>query len=159
MWQTTAYTPRPMEVSNINDFFDDGDAFHVTGAVRNQYDRRLSHIKACVSMHDAAGNTIGVGWKSIAALDPGETDSFDVKVSFWKYKPDRSKMAQYSLQVYNEYEITTAAEQEKLRQVRDKAAELTAQVRADREAQRQLPYESQPSRTSKIAEGRNYGTI
>jgi len=148
-----------MEVSNINDFFDEGNAFHVTGDVRNQYDRPLSHIDACVAMHDAAGNTIGVGWKSIAALDPGETDSFDVKVSFWKYKPDRSKMAHYSLQVCSEYEMTTAAEQEKLRQVRDKAAELTAQVRADREAHRQLPYESQPSRTSKIAEGTNYGTI
>lgn len=104
MWQTTAYTPLPMEVSNINDFFDDGDAFHVTGAVRNQYDRRLSHIDACVAMHDAAGNTIGIGWKSIAALDPGETDSFDVEVCFGKYKPDRSKVADYSLQVYNEYQ-------------------------------------------------------
>jgi len=104
VWQTTSYTPLQMEVSNISDFFDERDAFHVTGDVRNQYDRRLSHIVACVAMHDAAGNTIGVGWDSIGNLDPDETDSLDVKVSFWKYKPDQSKMADYSLQVYNEYE-------------------------------------------------------
>ncbi|MGA9347517.1 MAG: C1 family peptidase [Anaerolineae bacterium] len=103
-WQTTAYTPLPMEVSNTSDFFDDWDAFHVTGDVRNQYDRRLSDIKACVAMHDAAGNTIGVGWDDVAALDPGETDSFGVEVYFWKYKPDRGEMADYSLQVYNQYE-------------------------------------------------------
>jgi hypothetical protein len=93
-----------MEVSNVSDFFDDRDAFHVTGDVRNQYDRRLSDIKACVAMHDAAGNTIGVWWDSVGALDPDETDSFDVKVSFWKHKPDRGEVADYSLQVYNEYE-------------------------------------------------------
>ena len=121
MWQSTAYTPLPMEVSNINDFFDEGNAFHVTGDVRNQYDRRLSHIDACVAMHDAAGNTIGAWWHDVAALDPDGADSFDVKVSFWKYKPDRSKAADYSLQVCSEYEFTTAAEQQKLRQVRDKA--------------------------------------
>jgi hypothetical protein len=100
----TAYTPLPMEVSNVTDFFDDWDAFHATGDVRNQYDLRLSHIKACVAMHDEAGDTIGVWWDSLGALDPGETDSFDVKVSFWKHKPDQGRMADYSLQVYNEYE-------------------------------------------------------
>jgi hypothetical protein len=113
-WQTTAYTPLPMEVSNTSDFFDDWDAFHVTGDVRNQYDRRLNNIKACVAMHDAAGNTIGVGWDGVAALDPGETDSYDVEVYFWKYKPDRGEMADYSLLVYNEYEFLTAPAHEKL---------------------------------------------
>jgi len=103
-WRTTAYTPLPMEVSSVNDFFDDWDAFHVTGDVRNQYDRQLSDIKACVAMHDAAGDTIGVWWDSVGALDPDETDSFDVKVSFWKHKPDRGEVADYSLQVYSEYE-------------------------------------------------------
>ena len=134
-WQTTAYTPIPIEVSNINDFFDDWDAFHVTGDVRNQYDRRLSGIEACVAMHDAAGDTIGVWWDAVAALDPDETDSFDVEVYFWKHKPDQSQMADYSLQVYNEYEFMTATEQEELHQVRDKAAELAAQMRANWEAQ------------------------
>jgi C1A family cysteine protease len=131
VWQTTAYTPLPMEVSGVSDFFDDWSAFHVTGDVRNQYDRRLSDIVACVAMHDAAGDTIGVWWDDVAALDPDETDSFDVEVYFWKHKPDQGRMAGYSLQVYNEYEPATAAEQEKVRQVRDKKAELAAQMRAD----------------------------
>ena len=135
-WGTTAYTPLPMEVSNISDFFDDWDAFHVTGDVRNQYDRRLSDIVACVAMHDAAGDTIGVWGDDVAALDPDETDSFDVEVYFWKHKPDRSKVADYSLQVYDEYGFITAAEQEKLRQVRNKEAELAAQMRADFSASR-----------------------
>jgi hypothetical protein len=139
-WDAPAYTPLPMEVSNINDFFDDWDAFHVTGNVRNQYDHQLSDIDACVAMHDAAGETIGVWWDNVAALNPGQTDYFDVKVYFWKHKPDQSKRADYSLQVYNEYESMTATEEEKLRQARDKAAELAARMRADREAQRQLPF-------------------
>jgi len=143
VWGAPAYTPLPMEVSNVNDFFDTWDAFHVTGDVRNQYDRRLSNIKACVAMHDAAGNAIGVWWDNVAALDPGGTDSFDVKVSFWKYKPDRGRVADYSLQVYNQYEWMTATEQAKLRQVRDKEAELTALMRADGEAQLFTPSPSQ----------------
>ena len=134
-WNVSAYTPLPMEVFNINDFFDNWDAFHVTGDVRNQYDRRLSHVTACVAMHDVAGETIGVWWDDVAYLDPDETDSFDVEVYFWKHKPDQGKMADYSLQVYNVYEYTTAAEREKVRQVGDKKAELAAQMRANREAQ------------------------
>jgi len=133
-WDAPAYTPLPMEVSNINDFFDNWDAFHVTGDVRNQYDRRLSHVTACVAMHDVAGETIGVWRDDVAYLDPDETDSFDVEVYRWKHKPDQSKMADYSLQVYNVYEYTTAAEREKARQVGDKKAELAAQMRANREA-------------------------
>ena len=135
-WRTTAYTPLPMEVSNVSDFFDEGNAFHVTGDVRNQYDRQLGDIKACVAMHDAAGDTIGVWWDSVGTLGPDETDSFDVKVSFWKHKPDRGELADYSLQVYNEYESVTATEQEKLCQARDEAAELATQMRADWEAHR-----------------------
>jgi C1A family cysteine protease len=134
-WDAPAYTPLLMEVSNVSDFFDAQNAFHVTGDVRNQYDRQLSDIEACVAMHDAAGQTIGVWWDDVAALAPGGTDSFDVKVPFWKYKPDQNKVVGYSLQVYNEYEPMVATEQKKLRQVRDKAAELTAQMRADWEAQ------------------------
>jgi hypothetical protein len=145
VWQATAYTPLPMEVSNVSDFFDDWDAFHVTGDVRNQYDRQLSDIKACVAMHDATGDTIGVWWDDVETLDPGETDSFDVKVSSWKHKPDQGQMADYSLQVYNEYESMTATEQQELRQVRDKEAELAAQMRADQEAQRRLPLNSNSS--------------
>ncbi len=135
-WSAPAYTPLPMEVSNINDFFDNWDAFHVTGDVRNQYDRRLSHVTACVAMYDVAGETIGVWRDDVAYLDPDETDSFDVEVYFWKHKPDQSKMAGYSLQVYNGFEYTTAAEREKVRQVGDKKAELAAWMRANREAQR-----------------------
>jgi len=135
VWDAPAYTPLPMEVSGVSDFFDDRDAFHVTGNVRNQYGRQLSHIKACVAMHDVTGETIGVWWDDVAALDPDEADSFDVEVYFWKHKPDQGQMADYSLQVYNEYEFMTAPEAEKLRQVRDKAAELVAQMRANREAQ------------------------
>jgi hypothetical protein len=54
----------------------------------------LSDIEACVAMHDAAGQTIGVWWDDVATLDP-----------------------------------------EDLRQVRDKAVELAAQMRADWETQ------------------------
>lgn len=107
-WQTTSYTPLPMEVSNTHDFFDDQDAFHVTGQVRNQYDRALSNINACVAMHDVDGNTIGVWWDNVATLNPGQTGTFDVEVYFWKHKPDHSKMANYSLLVYNEYESMRA---------------------------------------------------
>lgn len=136
VWNAPAYTPLPMEVSNVSGFFDYWDTFHVTGDVRNPYDRPLSQVTACVAMRDAAGETIGVWWDDVADLDAGESDSFEVEVSFWKHEPDRGKMADYSLQVYNEYEYATAAEREKARQVRDKRAELAAQMRASWEVQR-----------------------
>jgi hypothetical protein len=35
-------------------------------------------------------------------LNPGETASFDAYVYFWKYKPDRSRVATHLLQIYDD---------------------------------------------------------
>jgi hypothetical protein len=48
------------------------------------------------------------------------------KVSY--VQSDQSKLAAYSMQVYNEHVSMTATGQEKLRQVRDKAAEFAAKM-------------------------------
>jgi hypothetical protein len=136
VWDSPAYTPLPMEVSSVEDFFDASSVFHVTGDVRNQYDCRLSHIKACVTMRDAAHETIGVWWDNVAALDSGQEDSFDVDVTFWKHKPDQARVADYSLQVYNEYEFLIGDEQGLWWQAGEKASWLAAQLSADRERQR-----------------------
>jgi hypothetical protein len=87
-------------------------------------------------MRDAAHETIGVWWDNVAALDSGQEDSFDVGVTFWKHKPDQARVADHSLQVYNEVEFLRGDEQGLWWQASEKASWLAAQLSADRERQR-----------------------
>jgi hypothetical protein len=85
-------------------YFDSYDAFHVVGEIRNQYGEQRTFVKAFVTMYDINGKVIGADYTyaNPDALNPGQTASFDTDVYFWRFKPDRSKVASHRLQVFDD---------------------------------------------------------
>jgi len=104
VWSTTSEYPRVLEVLNRTSYFDSLHAFHVVGEVRNQFTSTREYVEAYVTMYDSAGKVIGVGstYTNPEHIAPGQTASFDVDCYFWKYKPSRSKVARYLLQVVDD---------------------------------------------------------
>jgi len=103
-WDTTTRQPYVLELLSSSSYFDSHDAYHVVGEIRNQYAEQRTFVKAYVTLYDAQGAVIGVdyAYTNPDALNPGQTASFDVEVYFWKYKPDRSRVASHRLQVYDD---------------------------------------------------------
>lgn len=102
--QETSQVPHPLEVLNSTDYWDEENAYHVAGEIRNQHGELRTFIRAFVTLYDATGQVIGVAVNYTAphTLNPGETASFDTKVSFWKHKPDKSMVRDHLLQVYDD---------------------------------------------------------
>lgn len=109
-WDSTSDQPYALEVLNSTSYFDSSDAFHVVGEIRNQYAEQRNWVRAFVTMYDAQGQVIGAdyAYTNPDELNPGQAASFDVEVYSWKYKPDRSKLASYGLQVYDDWEWSVA---------------------------------------------------
>jgi len=103
-WNTTSQQPYPLEILHSTSHFDGSDAYHVVGETRNQYDEQRTWIAAYVTLYDDSGEVIGVDYRHTDPhdLNPGETASFDAYVYFWKYKPDRSRVATHLLQIYDD---------------------------------------------------------
>jgi hypothetical protein len=103
-WDTTSRQPYALDILNSTSYFDSSDAYHVVGEIRNQYAEQRTFVKAFVTMYDAQGKVIGVDYTytNPDTLNPGQTASFDTDVYFWKYKPDRGKVASHRLQVYDD---------------------------------------------------------
>ena len=101
---TTSQQPYPLEILNSTSHFDGLDAYHVVGETRNQYAEQRTWIAAYVTLYDDSGEVIGVDYRHTDPhnLNPGETASFDAYVYFWKYKPDRSRVATHLLQIYDD---------------------------------------------------------
>jgi hypothetical protein len=78
-------------------YFDSGDSFHVRGRVYNQTGETRTFVKVVVTMYDSAGQIIGADYAYIApdSLPPGQDSAFDVEVSAWKGRPDRTQVALY----------------------------------------------------------------
>ena len=104
-WSTTMQEPYPLELLNHTSYFDSYDNYHVVGEIRNQYIVNRTHITAYVTLYDASGNVIGVGASSTNPPDlaPGQTASFDTEIWMWIGKPDRNKVASFSLQVLDDW--------------------------------------------------------
>lgn len=75
----------------------------MTGTARNPLGQTVPSNEVCAAMLDGAGKTIGVGEDHLAPLDPGASESFDVKISAWKGKPDRGLLGAYTLQAYSAF--------------------------------------------------------
>jgi hypothetical protein len=103
-WDTTTDQPYPLQILNSTSYFDDYDAYHVVGEIKNQYGEERTFIKAFVTLYDINGMVIGVEYTYTNPSDllPGETASFDTDVYFWKGKPDRDQVASYALQVIDD---------------------------------------------------------
>jgi hypothetical protein len=101
-WHTTSLHPRALQVLNSTTYFDMFDAYHVAGETRNQYGDQQTWVTAYVTLYDASGTVIGTDFSLTNPDDPnpGQTASFDTEVYFWKYQPDRTKVASHKLQVY-----------------------------------------------------------
>jgi hypothetical protein len=103
-WDTTSQQPYALELLNSDSYFDSSDAYHVVGEIRNQHAEQRTFVKAFVTLYDATGQVIGVDYDYTNPYDlnPSQTASFDCEVYFWKYKPDRTKVASHRLQVYDD---------------------------------------------------------
>lgn len=103
-WDTTTVAPYVLELLNTQAYFDRYDGYHVVGEIRNQYSEPRNFVQAVVTLYDFEGKVIGVDYTFTNPYDlnPGQTASFDVEVYFWKYKPDRSKVAGHMLQIVDD---------------------------------------------------------
>lgn len=88
-----------LEILNPQSAFDPLDSFIVTGSVRNQHATERKSVEIIVTMRDANGAVIGVGWSkaSPATIAPGAQYPFKVEIYFWEGKPDRARMASYEV--------------------------------------------------------------
>lgn len=101
-WDTTDRAPKALEIYNTESYFDSSDAFHVRGFVRNQYSELRMLVRIYLTMYDENDQVIGVDsvYTSPTFLKPGQEVLFDIDARYWKYKPDRDKVARYSVQAY-----------------------------------------------------------
>ncbi len=102
VWKATVRQLYSLEILTSELSLDDDAAYHVMGKVKNQHDEQSKFIEAFVTLYDADGEVIGVGssYATPSELEPGQTAFFDTKITFWKHKPDTSKVASHYLQVY-----------------------------------------------------------
>jgi hypothetical protein len=130
-WSDLGGTPLPLAVAGEASSFDASNAFHVTGTASNPHGQRLESNRACAAMLDGGGKTIGVWWDDLADLDPGGSDAFDVKVSFWKGRPDQGLVAGYELQAYSRYGASLAEEASFVEDCRAQEEELRRRLELD----------------------------
>lgn len=100
-WDATPRQRPLLDVLSSELYFDDFGAAHVKGKVRNPSGETRKYINAVVTLYGPDGEVIGVGSDYTAPnkLDPNQVTLFDVRVSFWKYKPDMSQVEKYRIQV------------------------------------------------------------
>ncbi len=99
-WDATPRQRPPLKVLSSELYFDDFGAAHVKGKARNPSGETRKYINAVVTLYGPDGEVIGVGSNYTAPnkLDPNQVAFFDVRVSFWKYKPDMS-LVEHRVQV------------------------------------------------------------
>jgi hypothetical protein len=100
-WNATPRQRPPLKVLSSELYFDDFGAAHVKGKARNPSGETRKYINAVVTLYGPDGEVIGVGngYTAPNKLDPNQVTLFDVRVSFWKYKPDMSRVEKYRIQV------------------------------------------------------------
>lgn len=105
-WETTTRQPYPLPLLNHTTYFDNFDAFHLVGEVRNPYFTSRDVVRAFATLYDARNEVIGVAatFAAPSPLQPGQTASFDVEVYFWLGKPDQAQIDDYLLQVFDDWQ-------------------------------------------------------
>lgn len=103
-WSTTTEEPYPLEITNPETYFDSYNAYHIRGSVKNQYSVQRTFVQLFLTLYDPSNQVIGVAttYLNPSTLEPGQEVSFDVEAFFWKYKPDKTKITRYTLQVYDD---------------------------------------------------------
>jgi len=96
--------PVALELTNIETYFDSGDAFHTRGNVRNQTGENREFSRVFVTLYDSADTVIGTDYQYTNPTDlaPGQQVLFDVNVYFWNGKPDHSRIASYSVVAFDD---------------------------------------------------------
>ncbi len=99
-WKATARQRPLLEVLSSELTFDDFGAAHLEGKVKNPLDETRQFVEVIATLYDAQGEIIGVGsnYADPTTVKPGQVTLFDVRISFWKHKPDMSKVANYRIQ-------------------------------------------------------------
>jgi hypothetical protein len=103
-WSTTTNSLYALELRDLVASFDGSEAYHIRGSVKNQHAVQRTSVKLFLTMYDSQDHVIGVAKAdaSPSTLQPGQVIPFDINAYFWKYKPDRSKIARYLIQAYGE---------------------------------------------------------
>jgi hypothetical protein len=103
-WSTTTESPIALQVVSPESYFDSSDAFHVRGMIKNNSSSQRTFVQIFLTMYDASNTVIGVdsSYTSPTTLEPGQSVPFDIYAFFWKFKPNRAKVAQYSIRAFDD---------------------------------------------------------
>lgn len=103
-WDTTNEAPYELQVTNLETYFDSGDAFHARGVVTNQSTDPHTFVKVFIVLYDATGRVIGVDYNYLnpSDLSPGQKVAFDHEVYFWKGKPNQPLVKSYTIRAYDD---------------------------------------------------------
>jgi hypothetical protein len=103
-WNTTSDTLFNLNVLSVESYFDEFDAFHAQGTIRNQSNQARDFIKIIVAMYDEADHVIGTAYEYAdpIMLAPRQPVAFDVEVFFWNGYPNRSSLRRYMIWVVDD---------------------------------------------------------
>jgi len=97
-WNTDTQAAYSLTVLEYEHFFDNPDAFHVRGEVRNQTGSQRVDVAVILTMYDHAGAVIGADSSHVQQfIAPNFSAPFEVDVSVWKGRPDREQVGSYSV--------------------------------------------------------------